>query len=79
MPCYAAAYGMAQAAAEITGGFMVLADYLQTKLVVPLQEKLRNKGRAAERLEWRAWNRRRQEAEARGASFDEPEPYSDDE
>ena len=70
---------------------MVLADYLRTKLVVPLQEKLRNEGRAqghaqghaqgraAERLEWRAWNRRRQEAEARGASFDEPEPYSDDE
>ena len=66
---------------------MVLADYLRTKLVVPLQEKLRNEGRAqghaqgrsAERLEWRAWNRRRREAEARGASFDEPEPYSDDE
>ena len=40
-------------------------------------------GRAAERVEvnkhWRAWNRRRREAEARGASFDEPEPYSDDE
>ena len=66
---------------------MVLADYLRTKLVVPLQEKLRDEGRAqghaqgraAERLEWRAWNRRRREAEARGASFDEPEPYSDDE
>ena len=66
---------------------MVLADYLRTKLVVPLQEKLRNEGRAqgraAERVEvnkhWRAWNRRRQEAEARGASFDEPEPYSDHE
>ena len=66
---------------------MVLADYLRTKLVVPLQEKLRNEGRAqghaqgraAERLEWRAWNRRRREAKARGESFDEPEPYSDDE
>ena len=66
---------------------MVLADYLRTKLVVPLQEKLRNEGRAqghaqgraAERLEWRAWNCRRQEAEARGESFDEPEPYSDHE
>ena len=70
---------MALAAAEITGGFMVLADYLRTKLVVPLQEKLRNEGRSAERLEWRTWNRRRREAEARGESFDEPEPYSDDE
>ena len=54
---------------------MVLADYLRTKLVVPLQEKLRNEGRAqghaqghaqgraAERVEvnkhWRARNRRR--------------------
>ena len=66
---------------------MVLADYLRTKLVVPLREKLRDEGRAqgrvAERVEvnkhWRAWNCRRREAEARGASFDEPEPYSDDE
>ena len=65
---------------------MVLADYLRSKLVVPLQEKLRNEGRAqgrvAERVEvnkhWRAWNRRRREAEARGESFDEPEPYSDE-
>ena len=29
---------------------MVLADYLRIKLVVPLQEKLRNEGRSAERL-----------------------------
>ena len=70
---------------------MVLADYLRTKLVVPLREKLRDEGRAqghaqgraAERVEvnkhWRAWNRRRREADARGTSFDEPEPYSDDE
>ena len=83
MPRYAAAFGMALVTAEITGGLMVLADYLRTKLVVPLQEKLRNEGhaqgRAAERLEWRAWNRRRREAEARGESFDEPEPYSDHE
>ena len=80
---HAAAFGLALVTAEITGGFMVLADYLRTKLVVPLQEKLRNEGRSAERVEvnknWRTWNRRRREAEARGASFDEPEPYSDDE
>ena len=88
---HAAAFGLALVTAEITGGLMVLADYLRTKLVVPLQEKLRNEGRAqghaqghaqgraAERLEWRAWNHRRREAEARGESFDEPEPYSDDE
>ena len=83
MPCYAAAFGQTLVTAEITGGFMVLADYLRTKMVVPLQEKLRNEGRSAERVEvnkhWRAWNGRRQEAEARGESFEEPEPYSDHE
>ena len=46
MPCYVAAFGQALVTAEITGGIMVLADYLRTKLVVPLQEKLRNEGRA---------------------------------
>ena len=58
MPCYVAAFGLALATAEIAGELMVLADYLRTKLVVPLQEKLRDEGRAqgrvAERLEWRA-------------------------
>ena len=28
---------------------------------------------------WRAWNRRRVEAEARGEPFNEPEPYQDEE
>ena len=35
-------------------------------------------GVASERAEWRAWNRRRLEAEARGESFDEPVPGSDE-
>ena len=62
---------------------MVLADYLREKLVVPLQEKRRAEGRAEGRAEanrnWRQWNRRRREAESRGESFDEPEPYGEEE
>ena len=60
---------------------MVIADYLREKLVTPLQEKHREEGREEGRDEandrWRAWNRRRQEAEARGVPFHEPVPYSD--
>ena len=73
---------------------MVLADYLQVKLVAPLREGLRAEGRAEGRVEgwaegrvegraeahsiWREWNRRRREAEARGEAFDEPEPDGDE-
>ena len=68
---------------------MVIADYLREKLVTPLQEKHREEGRVDGRVEgreegrdeandrWRAWLRRRQEAEARGEPFHEPVPYSD--
>ena len=58
---------------------MVIADYLREKLVVPLQEKRRAEGRAEANKRWREWNRRRREAEARGETFDEPEPYGEDE
>ncbi len=84
---HAAAFGLALVSAEIAGGTMVIADYLRIKLVVPVQERLRNEGRAEGREEgraqanrsWREWNLRRREAEARGESFDEPEPYGEDE
>ena len=60
---------------------MVIADYLREKLVTPLQEKRREEGRDEGRDEandrWRAWNRRRLEAEARGEPFHEPVPYTD--
>ena len=107
---HAAAFGLALTTAEITGGTMVIADWLRTKLVVPLQESLREEGRVEGREEgltkgrqagldegrqegrvegrlegraeilsdWREWNRRRREAEARGEQFNEPEPYSDE-
>ena len=31
-------------------------------------------GRAEQQKEWKAWNTRRQEAEARGQAFNEPPP-----
>ena len=69
---------------------MVIADWLRTKLVEPLQDSLREegrevgvkegevRGRAEANDNWRAWLQRRQEAEERGESFNEPEPYSDE-
>ena len=68
---------------------MVIADYLREKWVTPLQEKHREEAREKGRVEgrekgideannrWRAWNRRRQQAETRGQPFNEPVPYSD--
>ena len=83
---HAAAFGLALTTAEITGGTMVIADWLRTKLVEPLQESLREEGRQegiAKGLDqgnriWREWNQRRREAEARGEQFNEPEPFSDE-
>ena len=50
------------------------------RYVIPVIEKHkaegRAEGRAAEREEWRAWNRRRIEAEKHGRIFDESPPGS---
>lgn len=64
------------------GSVVVTARYLGNKFVEPLIEKHKaegraeglEEGRAEERLRWSEWNQRRIEAEARGASFDEPPP-----
>ena len=74
---HAAAFGLALTTAEITGGTMVIADWLRAKYVTPLIERQRAEVRAEVNLAWREWNRRRIEAEASGEPFDEPEPYSD--
>ena len=62
---------------------------LQEKRREEAREKGRVEGREEGRVEgrekgideannrWRAWNRRREEAEARGEPFHEPVPYSD--
>ena len=44
------------------------------RYVIPVIEKHKADGRAEEREEWQAWNRRRIEAEKRGRKFDEPPP-----
>ena len=74
---HAAAFGLALTTAEITGGTMVIADWLRAKYVTPLIERRRAEGRAEVNRVWREWNRRRVEAEARGEPFNEPEPYGD--
>ena len=58
---------------------MVIADWLRAKYVTPLIERRRAEGRAEVSRVWRAWNRRRVEAEERGEPFNEPEPYQDEE
>ena len=76
---HATALGLALTVAEITGGTMVIADWLRAKYVTPLIERRRAEGRAEANDNWRAWLRRRQEAEERGEPFNEPEPYSNEE
>ena len=43
------------------------------------RERRRAEGRAEVIHTWREWNRRRMEAEERGETFNEPEPYQDEE
>ena len=68
-------------AIDVVGGLTVVtARYLTDKFLKPRIEKrraeARAEGRAEERREWTDWNRRRLEAEANGAPFNEPPPAS---
>ena len=60
---------------------MVTKRYLDSKLVEPIRQRLREEGEAIgreqERQRWVAWNRRRLEAKAKGEAFTEPPPGSD--
>ncbi len=62
------------------GSAMVTKRWLEEKWLNPWLERRKAEGRAIgqaeERLRWSEWNRRRVEAEARGAPFDEPPPAS---
>ncbi len=49
--------------------WMSIATYFEQKT-----EELKKKQRAEVHAEWRAWNERRLQAEARGEPFDEPVP-----
>ena len=59
---------------------MVTKRYLEDKFLNPWLEKQkaerRAEGRAEERRRWVEWNRRRMDAAASGAPFDEPPPAS---
>ena len=72
---------------NVTGGIAVsiatsVYQAMVNRYVIPVIEKHkaegraegRVEGRAAERKAWRAWNRRRVEAEQRGQQFDEAPP-----
>jgi len=68
---------------NVTGGIAVsiamsVYQAMVNRYVIPVIEKHkaegRVEGRAAEREAWRAWNRRRVEAEQRGQQFDEAPP-----
>ena len=53
---------------------MILAEHLRRTLLEPLKERQRMEGWEKADAEWRAWNARREKAEAKGEPFDEPPP-----
>ena len=61
---------------SVEGIIVVTKRYLDSKLVEPIRQRLREEGREEERQLWRDWNRRRLEAEAKGKVFDESPPDS---
>ena len=74
VPLVAAAFSMVLLEGVKT--IMVIGQYLENKLVKPLQERLREEGGAKTHEEWADWNRRRLEAEERGLPFNEPPPQA---
>jgi len=70
---------------SLEGMVVVTKRYLDSKLVEPVRNQLREEGRkegreegtSEERERWEAWNLRRLEAEAKGEVFSEPPPASD--
>ena len=60
---------------NVTGEIaMSVYQAMVNRYVLPVIEKHKAEGRAEEREEWRAWNRRRIEAEKHGRHFDEAPP-----
>ena len=56
------------------GATVVTYRYLSDKFLKPLHEKIRAEGREEANRLWAGWNRRREEAEAKGQPFNEPPP-----
>ena len=53
---------------------MSLYQFMVNRYVNPVIERHVDRGRAEERMQWRQWLERRNDAEARGLPFDEPPP-----
>ena len=53
---------------------MSLYQAMVNRYVIPVIEARRAEGRAESNAQWRAWNRRRMDAEAQGLPFTEPPP-----
>ena len=53
---------------------MSLYQFMVNRYVNPVIERHRAEGRDEERVQWRQWLERRNDAEAQGLSFDEPPP-----
>ena len=53
---------------------MSLYQAMVNRFVIPVIEAHKAEGRAESNAEWRAWNQRRIDAEARGRPFNEPPP-----
>ena len=77
----AAIFGVAAGAAsavaiivEVGGRLMLLIPAAVKKILEQGREQGREEGRMEERAEWEAWIRRREQAEANQAPFDEPPP-----
>ena len=74
---------------EVINGIMVIGEWMRDRFVEPQKEKQRQEGLEQgleqglkqglqqERKRWTQWNQRRMEAEAKGETFNEPIPDSD--
>lgn len=74
---------------EVINGIMVIGEWMRDRFVEPQKEKQRQQGLEQgleqglkqglqqERKRWTQWNQRRMEAEAKGETFNEPIPDSD--
>ena len=60
---------------NLTGELLMsLYQAMVNRFVIPVIEARRDEGRRETARRWRAWNRRRMDAEASGVSFTEPPP-----
>ena len=64
----------ALATTEIRRSIMVIARYLEEKLVKPQREKLIKQGREQRDAAWQEWLERMEQARENGEPFNEPPP-----